>query len=93
MEITKAIQALRPGADWDLSGVEYSGLNWSRETIQTKPTEQEIIDWISANDYAEKRKAEYPPIDEQVAALMAGGTELADMKSKVDAVKTKYPKP
>lgn len=46
-QITIALGVLKPDADWDMSGEEYSGLNWSRETVQTKPTEQEIIDQIA----------------------------------------------
>jgi hypothetical protein len=44
--IPDALQALRPGAEWVLRGAEYSGLEWL-DTVQTKPTEQEVNDEIA----------------------------------------------
>ena len=40
--ITHAIQALKPGAEWVLRGTEYSGLEWLDKS-QTKPTEEELV--------------------------------------------------
>ena len=37
-DITSALQALKPGAEWLLRGTEYSGLEWM-DSSQTKPTE------------------------------------------------------
>ena len=51
-DITHAIAALKPGAEWTLSGNEYSGLTWL-DSSQTKPTETEINSKISALDNAE----------------------------------------
>ena len=36
-----AIGKLKPGAEWVLYGVDYSGLNWL-DSSQTKPTESEV---------------------------------------------------
>ncbi len=44
-------------------------------------------------DYASRRRQEYPPLSDQIGALIKGGQELIDMRVKVQAVKTKYPKP
>lgn len=44
-------------------------------------------------DYAEKRRAEYPSVEEQLEALIEGGQKLADLKAWIAAVKSKYPKP
>jgi len=40
-DITHAILALKPGAEWNLRGDDYSGLEWLDKS-QTKPTEDEI---------------------------------------------------
>ena len=44
--IPDALQSLRPGAEWVLRGNEYSGLEWL-DTVQSKPTEQEVNDEIA----------------------------------------------
>ena len=54
-DITHAIQALKPGAEWVLRGTEYSGLEWM-DSNQTKPTETEINSKISSLDSAEAMK-------------------------------------
>ena len=51
-DITLALQALKPGAQWVLRGTEYSGLEWM-DSSQTKPTETEINSKISELDNAE----------------------------------------
>lgn len=61
-------------------------------------TDREYSDRIAAQrdgerTYADRRRAEYPSLEEQVAALMDGGKALADVKAAIAAVKAKYPKP
>ena len=51
-EITSALIVLKPGAEWSLSGSDYSGLEWL-DSGQTKPTETEINNKITALDAAE----------------------------------------
>ena len=51
-DITHALQALKPGAQWSLNGYDYSGLEWL-DSSQTKPTETEINSKISELDNAE----------------------------------------
>jgi hypothetical protein len=51
-DITTALIALKPGAEWSLSGFDYSGLEWL-DSSQTKPTETEINSKISSLDAAE----------------------------------------
>jgi hypothetical protein len=48
---------------------------------------------VAANNYKQQRAAEYPPIGDQLDALWKGGDAAAEMLTKVQAVKTKYPKP
>ena len=43
--------------------------------------------------YSTRRKAEYPPIGDQLDALWRGGDAAAEMLATVQAVKAKYPKP
>ena len=49
--------------------------------------------YVDAHAYIAKRAAEYPPIGDQLDALWKGGDAAAEMLTKVQAVKTKYPKP
>ena len=51
-DITHAIQALKPGAQWTLLGDDISGLEWV-DTKQTQPTETEINSKIAELDNAE----------------------------------------
>ena len=51
-DIITALIALKPGAQWTLTGEDYSGLNWL-DSSQTKPTETEINSKISSLDAAE----------------------------------------
>jgi len=50
-DIPHALQALKPGAQWVLSGQEYSGLEWMDSGQQ--PTEQEVKAKIIELDAAE----------------------------------------
>ena len=43
-------------------------------------------------DYYAKRRAEYPPLAEQLDALWKGGDAASEMANKIQAVKAKYPK-
>ena len=49
--------------------------------------------WVDPKAYIAKRIAEYPSIGDQLDALWKGGEAAAEMLAKVQAVKTKYPKP
>ena len=51
---------------------------------------KEYEEYVSANAYKGKRKAEYPTIEECVHAILDG--ELDDLQIKRQAVKNKYPK-
>ena len=51
-DITSALIALKPGAQWTLSGFDYSGLTWL-DSSQTQPTETEVNSKISSLDSAE----------------------------------------
>ena len=51
-DITHALTSLKPGAEWSLSGSDYSGLTWL-DSSQTQPTETEVNSKISSLDSAE----------------------------------------
>ena len=50
--ISDAITILRPDSSWNLTGTEYSGLEWL-DSSATKPTETEINNKISELDSSE----------------------------------------
>ena len=51
-DITDALLALKPGAEWVLNGGDYSGIDWL-DSSQTKPTETEVNNKVIALDAAE----------------------------------------
>ena len=53
---------------------------------------QEQLD-AEANEYTNKRKAEYPEIGDQLDDLYKQGVFSAEMTALIKAVKDKYPKP
>ena len=64
--IPEALQALKPKALWTLRGKEYSGLEW-QDSSQTKPTETEVTNKITALDAAEPMRLLRFERDERIA--------------------------
>jgi hypothetical protein len=99
INISKAIQSLRPNSEWVLKGNEYTGLEWL-DDVQTKPTEEEInteIERLIQEDirtqYQRDRAKEYPSILEYIDGIVKGDAE--QVQKYIDdclAVKNKYPK-
>ena len=94
--IIEALTSLRPKAQWNLIGFDYSGLEWLDKT-QTKPTEQEIEEKIAelkyqeeVNEYQEKRKLEYPDWGDQLDKIYHKGINA--WKADIKKIKDKYPK-
>ena len=94
---TKAdtIISIRPEAQINEAGDEIiwndgNPTNITEEQITTKLAEL-TTEW-EAIDYARKRKAEYPTIEELVVALYDTDDKAA-IETKRAAVKAKYPKP
>ena len=94
-EVNKAdaISLLRPMAGFTLKGDE---LIWHSKDL-VKPTEAEIDAKLAemqaeydAKDYARKREAEYPSIQECVHAIL--DDQLDALQAKRAEIKTKYPK-
>ena len=92
----KAILSLVPNAQVNIYG---NDVQWVNPVI-APVTDEQIDDEIArlqaeyeAKQYQRNRAAEFPPIGDQLDALWKGGDAAAEMLTKVQAVKTKYPKP
>jgi hypothetical protein len=98
--IPEALQSLKPGAQWTLSGDNYSGLDWLDEE-QTQPTEQECLAEAArlqadynALEYQRLRAPEYPPITDYLDGVAKGNEDQINAYiAACLAVKEKYPKP
>ena len=65
-DIASALLKLKPGAQWNLLGEDYSGLEWL-DSSQTKPTETEINSKISELDNAEAMRLLRVERDKRIA--------------------------
>lgn len=59
----------------------------------TVPIDKSEIVRPEIPDYFAKRRSEYPAIGDQLDAVWKGGQDAAAINVKIQAVKTKYPKP
>jgi hypothetical protein len=99
-DITHALQSLCPDTKWSIRGTDYATLRW-HETQIDKPTKAQLDaevarlnkEWATT-EYQRKRKAEYPPIEDYIDAVVKGDTtQLQRYTAACLAVKAKYPKP
>ena len=67
-DIPAALQALKPSAEWTLTGTEWSGLEWL-DKKQIVPTEKEVTDKIAELDAAEGMRLLRVERDEKLTAL------------------------
>ncbi len=95
-EKTKAIHSLRPDANWVLRDtvLEWKDSNQTDEptTAELEAEDIKLKAEYDAQEYARKRKAEYPTIEELVVALYDTDDKSA-IEAKRAEVKAKYPKP
>ena len=96
IDILTAILAINPTAKCSTSNEDIDNIRWdegqtpiSKEDIQAKQTELQAE--YDALDYARKRKAEYPSIQDLVVALYDTDDKAA-IEAKRAEVKAKYPK-
>ena len=96
IKISRAIKSLNSDAHFKYTEEDISTLEWldgttpiSKEDIQAKQTELQAE--YDSLDYARKRKAEYPTIEELVVALY-DSEDRAAVDEKRATVKLKYPK-
>ena len=94
-EKTKAIHSLRPDANWVLRDtvLEWKDSNQTDEptTAELEAEDIKLKAEYDAQEYARKRKAEYPTIEELVVALYDTDDKSA-IEAKRAEVKAKYPK-
>ena len=92
LNINSSAQVVVRGSDLDTCEIEwFEGTpEISKADIQTKMNELQTE--YDAQDYARKRKAEYPSIEELVVALY-DDEDKAAIDAKRSEIKLKYPKP
>lgn len=98
MDITYALQSLRPGSEWSLNGNTYDGLIWYNSNELPPPTEEEVLveverlkqDWKN-NQYQRDRSSAYPSIQDQLDILYHQGYD--GWKEEINKIKERYPKP
>jgi len=97
IKIAQAIKAINPDAEFSIEGEDYTKIIWFNDTtpineadIQAK--QNELQTEYDALDYARKREAEYPTIEELVVALYDSEDKTAVDEKRAE-IKLKYPKP
>ena len=89
----KAIVALNPNANVTVRGEEVEWIDGNPTNItdeQISAKQIELQTEYDAQDYARKRKLEYPSIEECVHAIL--DDDLTSLQEKRTIVKNKYPK-
>ena len=93
--LAKAIKAINPNAAFTFNDDDLDTIQWNEGTtpiskadILAKQTELQTA--YDAQEYARKRKTEYPSIQECVHAIL--DDDLENLQIKRQAVKEKYPK-
>ena len=93
--LAKAIKAINPNAAFTFNDDDLDTIQWNEGTtpiskadILAKQTELQTA--YDAQEYARKRKAEYPSIQDCVHAIL--DDDLENLQIKRQAVKEKYPK-
>jgi len=95
-----ALYALKPNANWVVTGDDtYANITWV-DTEQTKPTESAVTAKVNelqaaydAQEYARKRKAKYDALNqfELISDDAINGTTTH--KDAIVAIKSEFPKP
>ena len=98
IEVTDAILAINPNASVRVLGNDLDRIDWYNETpvisksdLQAKMTELQAE--YDAQDYARKRKSEYPDIYDYMDGIVKNDqTQIDKYIADAQAVKSKYPK-
>ncbi len=93
-DILSAILAIDSNASCTVKNEDINDIEWNttpiaKATIQAKMTELSTA--YDNLDYARKRKAEYPSIEEQLDKIYNDGID--SWKAQIKTIKDKYPKP
>ena len=99
LTLVDALYILKPASMWSWTSEgtpKYEELIW-KDAEQSKPTEEELNAELirlqaeyDAQDYARKRKEEYPSIEEAVHAIL--DDDLENLQILRQVVKDKFPK-
>ena len=102
IKIIDAILAIKSDALVSVSGDDVNNITWgdgnpNNITTEQITAKQAELQTAYDNDYARKRKEEYPSVEELTVALWEGVVEermaaVTKLEGKRQAVKTKYPK-
>jgi len=97
-KIVKAIQKIKSGAQFSLSGEDLDTLTWengetpiSKSDIEAKMAELQAE--YDAEQWKRDRLTEYPNHNDCIHALLDGGDTLTDLQAIRQATKLKFPKP
>lgn len=94
--VENSVNVFVPNDEFE-KGYEYNLVNGQVvKGNQVVKDEQEILrmeEEYNSIIYQQQRASEYPPIGDQLDALWKGGDAAEEMLARVQAVKTKYPKP
>ena len=95
-DISKAIKAINPTAEFSVNAEDYNQITWLNGTTPiSKADIQAEMDRLQveydAQEYARKRSAEYPSVQDLVVALYDTDDKAA-IEAKRAEVKAKYPK-
>lgn len=105
MELAEYFEYIKTSiqSDIDAKEAQWAALNPKTETIDDpfggEATVRDIDKFETVHpdipDYYAKRRAEYPPMNEQLGAIGKGinSDEYKDILRRIDEVKAKYPKP
>ena len=66
--IADALSALRPGAQWSMTGDTLDGLLWHDQGSQP-PTQEEVSAWIAANSLARRKAALIKRVEDDAEAV------------------------
>lgn len=92
--LSKAIKIINPNATFKYIEEDIDSIEWLNDTTPISKADiiakQNELQTAYDNDYARKRKAEYPTIDECIHAIL--DNDLENLQAKRQAIKEKYPK-
>ena len=78
----------------DQSVVPHKIIEWDSNNKDSQPTDDELntayTAWKNANEYKDKRAAEYPSVVDQLDLIYHSGVDA--WKTKIKETKDKYPK-
>ena len=85
--VIEAIKALNPDAEVSVINNDPDRITWHKGDVISK---EDILAKVTAMQYVEKRKKEYPEIKQQLDEIYHNGID--EWKKTIKAVKDKYPK-